>query len=102
MPILNSKGSTCNAEYAGFERLKGRMARGPQVEEIDCKCHRLHVFSLSLKQQEETNYKCQTFFPPSLYKIKRFLLNFCVAIYLVPPELNFSQTYAFFLWKYFS
>ena len=37
------------------------------------------VFSLSLKQQEEANYKCQIF-PPSLYKLKRrFLLKFCVA-----------------------
>ena len=35
-------------------------------------------FYLSLKRQEETNYKCQIF-SPSLYKIKRFLLKFCVA-----------------------
>ena len=38
------------------------------------------IFYLSLKHQEETNYKYQIFFP-SLYKIKRsFLLKFCVAM----------------------
>ena len=38
------------------------------------------IFYLSLKQQEEANYKGQIFFP-SLYKIKkRFLLKFCVAM----------------------
>ena len=37
-------------------------------------------FYLSLKQQKETNYKCEINFP-SLYKIKgRFLLNFSVAM----------------------
>ena len=38
------------------------------------------IFYLSLKGQEETNYKCQIFFP-SLYKIKRrFPLKFCGAM----------------------
>ena len=45
--------------------------------------NRLHasdVFSLSLKRQEEINFKCKGFFP-SLYRFKRrFLLKFCVAI----------------------
>ena len=37
-------------------------------------------FYLSLRQQEETTYKCQIF-SPSLYKIKRrVLLKFCVAM----------------------
>ena len=40
----------------------------------------LDIFYLSLKWQEEINYKCQIFFP-SLYKIKRrFLLKFYVAM----------------------
>ena len=59
------------------ERVTGRKARGPQAEEIGFKCQ---TFFLSLKLQEETN-KCQIFFSPSLYKIKRrFLLKFCVAM----------------------
>ena len=60
------------------ERVTGRKARSLQTEEIGCKCQM--VFYLSLKRQEETNYKCQIFFP-FLYKIKRrFLLKFCVAM----------------------
>ena len=60
------------------ERVTGRKARGLQMEEIDCKSQMF--FSLSLKWQEETNYKCQIF-PPSLYTfIKRFLLKFHVAM----------------------
>ena len=38
------------------ERVTGRKARGPQTEEIGCKCQ---TFFISLKQQEETIYKCQ-------------------------------------------
>ena len=34
---------------------------GPQAEEIDCKSQ---SFVLSLNWEEETNYKCQTFFYP--------------------------------------
>ena len=57
------------------ERVTGRKARGRQMKEIGCKCQ---TFFLSLKQQEETNYKCQIFSP--FYTIKRwFLLKFCVA-----------------------
>ena len=36
------------------------------------------VFYLSLKWQEETNYKCQIFFPPSLNKIKRLPWYSCL------------------------
>ena len=60
--------------WAISERVTGRKARGLQREEIDCMCQTF----LSLKQQEETNYRC---FFPSLYKFKRrFLLKYCVAI----------------------
>ena len=59
------------------ERVRGRKTRGLQMEEIECKCQ---TFDGEIKQQEETNYKCQIFFP-SLHKIKsRFLLKFCVAM----------------------
>ena len=43
----------------GNKLVTGRKARGLQTEEIGCKCQ---TFFLSLKQQEETNYKCQGFF----------------------------------------
>ena len=33
------------------------------------------IFYLSFKQQEETNYKCQIFFPPSLYKSERLVFK---------------------------
>ena len=57
------------------ERVTGRKARGRLMMEIGFKCQ---TFFLSLKQQDETNYKCQIF-SPSLHKIKRrFLLKFCV------------------------
>ena len=46
------------------------------MEETGCNRQK---FCLSLKRQEETNYNCQIFFP-SLYKIKRFPLKFCVAM----------------------
>ena len=45
------------------ERVRGRKAGGPHTEETGCKCQTL---SLSLKRQEETNYKCQIFFPFSI------------------------------------
>ena len=49
------------------------------MEEIDSKYQK--IFYLSLKRQEETNYTCQIFFPPSIYKIKRrFLLKFYIAM----------------------
>ena len=38
----------------------GRKTKGLQTEKIGCKCQT--CFYLSLKQQEETNYKCQIFF----------------------------------------
>ena len=85
----------------------GRKTKGLQTEKIGCKCQT--CFYLSLKQQEETNYKCQIFFFfPSLYKIKRrFLLKFCVAV--MTPGSTWTQlfsnlvlTKAFFLWKCFS
>ena len=48
------------------ERVTGRKARGPQAEEIGCKCQ---TFFLSLKLQEETN-KCRIFFPLLYTKLK--------------------------------
>ena len=55
-------------------RVTGRKARDPQAEEINCKWQ-------------------TSFFFPSLYKIKRFLLNSVLSGGpLVQPELNFSQT----------
>ena len=48
----------------GNKRITDMKARSLQMEEIACKCQTF--FSLSLKQQEETNYKCQIFgFPDS-------------------------------------
>ena len=38
--------------WYSIERVTGRKARGLQTEEVGCK---VHIFSLSLKQQEETN-----------------------------------------------
>ena len=59
------------------ERVTGRKARGLQTG------NRLHVsdiFYLSLKWQEETNYRRHSF-TPCLCKFKRrFLLKFCVAM----------------------
>ena len=37
------------------------------------------TFYLSIKYQEETNYRCLIFFP-SLYKIKGFLLKVYIAM----------------------
>ena len=46
------------------DRVTGRKAKGLQMEEVGCK--RQTFFNLSLKQQEETNYKGQIFgFPDS-------------------------------------
>ena len=88
----------------GTETVTGRKARGLQTEEIGCKCQ---TFFLSLKQQEETNFKSQMFFP-SLYEIKRwFPLKFCVAV-TTPGSTrtklfsNLELTNVFFLWKCFS
>ena len=50
----------------GTETVTGRKARGLQTEEIGCKCQ---TFFICLKLQEETNFKCQVFFP-FLYKFK--------------------------------
>ena len=64
---------------------------GLQKEEIDCKYST--IFNPSLKQQEDTSYKCHISLL-SLYRFrKRLLLTFCVAV-MTPgsPELNFSQT----------
>ena len=54
------------------ERVKGRKVRGLQTEEIGYKGQTF--FSLSLKWQEETNYKCQLFFFLLYTKLRRFLL----------------------------
>ena len=74
LPYLPPEKPVCRSRS---ERVIGRKARDLQTEEIGCKCRTF--FYLSLKWQEDTNYKCQIFFP-SLYKIKRFLLKFCVAM----------------------
>ena len=54
--------------YCGGERVTGRKARGLQREEIGCKCQTF--FYLSLKQQEEANYKFE-FFPLLYANLKR-------------------------------
>ena len=55
------KNLPANAEdIRDLVRVTGRQDRGPQAE--------------------ESNHKCQTVFPPSLYKFKRFLLKLCVAM----------------------
>ena len=78
---------------AHTERVTGRKARGLHTEETGCKCQTL--FSLSLKEQEETNYKCLIFFPPSLYKIKRrFLLKFRVAMTTPGSTRTFLKPWA--------
>ena len=46
------------------ERVTGRKARGPQVPDF--------FFNLSLKWQEETNYKRQTFFSLLYTKLESF------------------------------
>ena len=55
------------------ERVTGRKAGGLQVEEIGCKCQTF--FSLLSGRRKQTS---DIF--PSLYKFKRFLLKYCVAI----------------------
>jgi len=50
------------------ERVTGRKVRGLQMEEIGFKCQTF--FYLSLKQQEEANYKCE-FFPLLYANVKR-------------------------------
>ena len=104
MPVLNSKGCTCNAEDAGFARLTGRMARLPRWKKeaasvIDC------TFSFSLSQAAGGN-KLQVsdiFSPFSIQNLKVSFKLLCCH-YLVPPELfsNLEVTNAFFLWKDFS
>ena len=57
-----------------IERVTGRKARGLQMEEIACKCQ---TFSSPLSgRKKQTN----DIFFPSLYKFKRFLLKYCVAM----------------------
>ena len=50
-----------------IERVTGRKAWGLQMEEIGCKGQ--IFFNVSLKSQEETNYKYRLF-APCLYKVK--------------------------------
>ena len=62
--LLGTVGIFLPKETFGIERITGRKSRSLQMEEIGCKCQTF--FSLSLKQQEEKNYKCQIFgFPDS-------------------------------------
>ena len=53
-----------------IERVRGKKARGPQMEEIVCKCQTLFFFNLSLKRQKETNYKSQIIFSLLYAKLK--------------------------------
>ena len=55
------------------ERVTGRKARDLQMEEIGCKC-KTFLSLLSGRRKQ-----ISVFFP-SLYKFKRFLLKYCVAI----------------------
>ena len=87
------------------KRVTARKARGPQVEEIGCKCQMFFFFSLLAGKN---NPQVSDFFPPFLYKIKRrFILQFCVAV-TIPGSTwtwlfsNLDLTNAFFLWKCFS
>ena len=55
------------------ERVTGRKARGLQTEEIGCKCQTfVCLLSGTRKQTRDIVF--------SLYKFKRFLLKYCVAI----------------------
>ena len=56
------------------EKVTGRKARGLQTEEIGCKCQTF--LSLVSTRRKQTSI----IFFPSLYKFKRFLLIYCVAI----------------------
>ena len=80
---------------AGFERVTGRKDRSLQMEDIGCKCQRF--LSFSKRQEEETNYNCQIFFP-SLFKIlilyRRFLLKFCVALMTPGSTWSFLKPWA--------
>ena len=57
-----------------IERVTGRKARGLQTEETACKGQTL--LSLLSGRRKQTS----DIFFPSLYKFKRFLLKFCVAM----------------------
>ena len=62
----------------GIGRVAGRKARGPQVEEIGCKCQMFFSFLLISRRKQTTSVR---FFPPFLYKINRsFLKKICVAV----------------------
>ena len=75
------------------------------MDETGCNCQ---TFSLSLKQQEKTNYKCQNCFPLLYTNLKGGFFSNSVLPWwhLVPPELKTSlkswANQCFFLWKYFS
>ena len=66
--MLNNQGDNIQPCHT-FERVTGRKARGLKNEG-----NRLQVsdifFYLFLKQQEETNYGCQFFFPLLYTKLK--------------------------------
>ena len=55
------------------ERVTGRKARCLQMEEIACKCQTFFSLLSGRRKQRSDIF-------PSLYKFKRFLLKFCVAI----------------------
>ena len=54
-------------QLISIERVTGRKARGPQVEEIDCKCQTF-FFSLLVSRRKQTT-SVRHFFSPSLYII---------------------------------
>ena len=69
------------------ERGTGRKARGPQLEEMDCNCQTSFSFLVSGRRKQTTSVRL--LFPPSLYKIKRFLLKFWFH-----PNLTFLKPWA--------
>ena len=56
-----------------IERVRGRKARGPPMEETGCKCQTFFLSLLSGRRKQTLSVR---FFSPSLHKIKRFLLKF--------------------------
>ena len=89
-----------NAWLTGFfffliysERVTGRKARGPQVEEIDCKWQTFFLLSSQAAGRNTAGGRRSLVFP-SLYKMKRRFLLHSVLKWqrLVLPELNCSQT----------
>ena len=77
------------------ERVKGRKARGLQMEEIGCKCQMFFISLISGRRKQTTSV---IFFFPSLNKLKTVSSwnSVLPRWHLFPLELNFSQT---FFWE---